>query len=315
VESDSDFAHDLRDFAAFGTPFTSPAGAYTGVVDAPGGLGGPLENAQIRALPIRDDLGANPKLHVEIIDPDGTVLAAADIDRVERSRGAEGVRVVLEEVHHVFQVEDRYQLPATSLRRTFRFADFTGEPPAAVLAALRFLDACRAPNSGRVSVRHTPPDRGSIDKAWALDLPEDWQRKLRILTSTVDALATIQHHTSTPIGVPDLSVVSPEDQQRWIFAARLLRGEEVVATYPEGHCLVLELGSEVDLPDGGTLGMARPLDVAVGGEQVDLGEVEIWLRDATLVRRDERDERTYHLFTTPDRCYRYRRASEEPAAE
>jgi hypothetical protein len=34
-----------------------------------------------------------------------------------------------------------------------------------------------------------------------------------------------------------------------------------------GHCLVLDLGSKVDVPDGGALGMERPLDVVVGGDQ------------------------------------------------
>jgi hypothetical protein len=46
-----------------------------------------------------------------------------------------------------------------------------------------------------VSVRHTPPDRGNIDVAYAVDPPEDWQRKLRLLTATIDALATIQQYT------------------------------------------------------------------------------------------------------------------------
>ncbi|MGC5055094.1 hypothetical protein ACLQ2S_27035 [Micromonospora sp. DT48] len=311
AENDSDFAHELRDFAAFGTPFTSPAGAYAGEVDAPGGLGGRLDNARIMALPAREGLGANPQLHVEIMDPDGEVLAAADLDRVERSHGTDGVRVVLEEVHHVFQIEDRYRLPEMSLRRTFRFADFTGEPPAAVFSTLQFLNVCQAPNTGRISVRNTPPERGSLDKAWALDFPEEWQRRLRILTLTIEALAAIQQHTSTPIRVPDLSLVSPEEQHRWLLAARLLGGEEVVATYPVGRCLVLELRSEVDVPDGGTLGMKQPLDVVVGDAQVNLGEMEIWLSDATLVRREEREDRTYHLFTTPDRRYRYRLAHEE----
>jgi hypothetical protein len=54
---------------------------------------------------------------------------------------------------------------------------------------------------------------------------------------------------------------------------------------PDDSCLVLELGAEIDVPGQGTIGMPRPLVVTVGGEEVDLGGMEIWLSDATLVRR------------------------------
>ncbi|GLZ00783.1 hypothetical protein [Actinoplanes sp. NBRC 103695] len=313
ADNDSTFAEDLRDSAAFGTPFTSPAGAFTGEIDAPGGLGGPLANAQIMSLPI-DDLGANPQLHVQIIDPAGTVLSTADLDRTDRSQGTDGVRVVLQEVHHVFQVEDRYRLPAASLKRTFRLADpanLVGEPPAAVLAALQFLNVCRTPNTARASVRHTPPERGTIDRAWILDLPDEWQKKIDFLTEAIGALATIQQHTSTPIRVPDLTLVTFEQHRRWILAAHLLAGKEVLTTYPDGQCLVLELGSDVDVPNGGTIGMAVPLNVVIDGATIELGGMEIWLNEATLVRREQRGDRTYHLFTTPGRRYRCLPAPEE----
>jgi hypothetical protein len=91
---------------------------------------------------------------------------------------------------------------------------------------------------------------------------------------------------------------------------RLLRGEDITVTYPEGHCLIVELDTEIAAPEG-PLGIAVPLIVQVGEQQVGLGQVEAWLNDATLVERREHEGRTYHTFTTPDRSIRYHRSSDD----
>jgi hypothetical protein len=308
AESGSDFEKTLRDFFSYGSPFTSPEGAYEGEVDAPGGLGGRLEQARVRALPVGDDLGENPQLHVEILDPGGTVLAAADLNRVDRSHGAKGVRVVLEEVHHVFTIEDRYDLTTKAATRTFRLGDFTGEPVAVVRSALEFVRLCHTPNVGRVSVRHTPPEKGVIDPNWGLAQADDLEQELGMVIRAIDSLVTIQQHTGAPIRVPDFGKIPPGDIKRWNLTAKLLRGEDVTGTYPEGHCLLVELETEIVAPEG-PLGIALPLAVQVGEQQIDVGQMEVWLTDATLVERRAHAGHTYHAFTTPDRTYRYHRSS------
>jgi hypothetical protein len=309
VERDGEFHAALDDSAAFGTPFTSPPGAFEGNLDAPGGPGGPLPPGRIWSLPI-DQASANRELHVQVLDPAGTTIAAVDVDRVERSQGAEGMRWVLEEVHHVFRIEDRYRPATSKLSRSLTFGDFTGQPVAGVLEALRFVNACRSPNAGRVSVRHTPPERGEIDPSWAFDPPEDVRRELAGWIRRIGVLATIQQHTSVLIRVPEPDHVSPDDIRQWIFVAQVLRGEAVAATYPDGHCLIAALPEEVDVPDDGPLGVAMPLAVNVSGQQVVVGRIEFWLDNPTLIDRTPRDGLIYHRFTTPDRSYRAYLAAE-----
>jgi hypothetical protein len=173
VEAGSDFEGALRDFLRYGSPFTSLDGAYQGEIDAPGGLGGRLDHATVRTLPITGDLGDNPELHLEVLDPGGAVLGAVDLDRVDRSRGTAGVRVVSEELHHVFTIEDRYNLTEGNGTRTIRIRDVTGEPVDAVRSALNFLSHAQPPNMGRLSVRHTPPELGVIDANLGFDAAEE----------------------------------------------------------------------------------------------------------------------------------------------
>jgi len=306
AESGSDFEETLYDFFSYGVPFTSPEGAYRGEVDAPGGLGGPLERAIVSILPVPNDLGDNPELHLELLDRNGTVLAAVDVDRVDRSQGRDGIRVVLEELHHVFTIEDRYNLSKMTGRRRVSFGDFAGQPVAAVRPALTFLAHCHAPNVGRLSVRHTPSERGVIDPNYGFEWPEDMHRILIMMVNAVDSLAHIQQHTSTPIRVPDLTSLPRGQIRRWHFAAKLLRGEDVTVTYPEGHCLVIELATDITASEG-SLGVSVPLTVDIDGQEIDLGRVEVWLNNPTLIERKEYRERVHHAFTTPDRSVCYRR--------
>ncbi len=308
AESGSDFEHSLRDFLSFGTPFTSPVGAYEGDIDAPGGLGGRLVGGTVTTLSVGDDRGESPHLHVEILDPDGAVLAAADIDRVERSRGAEGVRVVFEELHRVFRIEDRYELTTQTATRKLRLEDFTGQQVTAARSALEFVNHCRTPNVGRVSVRHTPSEMGVIDPNWGFLPPGEFEQGLKRLFVMIESLATIQQHTPTPVRVPDLDSTPPGEINRWRLAAKLLHGEDVTATYPEGQCLIVELDTEISAAEG-PIGVTVPLTIQVGADQINLGLVEVWLADATLVERTVHAGRVHHAFTTPDRTYRYHRSS------
>jgi hypothetical protein len=303
AESGSDFESALRDFVSYGTAFTSPEGAYKGEIHAPGGLGGRLDGARVWVLPANDDLGDNPELHVEILDPKGAVLGAVDLDRTERSEGADGMRVVLQEVHHVFSIEDRYD-HTTALKRTLQLGDFIGQPVSVVLPALQFLRSCHDPNVGRVSVRHTAPEKGVTDSNWGF-VSADADGKLNELMMMIDALVTIQQHTSVLIRVPAPGATLPADTRRWQVAAQLLRGENVTGIYPEGQCLMVELKTEIEGVEDGPLGINMPFMVQVGDQRIELGQLEVWLADATLVARREQEGRTYYAFTTPDRTYRY----------
>jgi hypothetical protein len=246
------------------------------------------------------------QLHVQVVDPGGTVLAEVDLERIESTRNAGEIHVVLEEANRVFRVEDRINLADQSVQRTLQLTGITDKPADVILAALRFISNCRTPNIARVNAGHTPTAEGEIDPAWVLDPPEDYRRELANLVDAIDALVKIQQHTSVPISVPDLSTTDTGQVDGWLFAARLLSGAEVDRTYPEGKCLLVGLADEIELEADETLEIELPFTVQIGGQQVDLGKVLIQISDATLLERRPHDGKVFHAFTTPDRRYRCR---------
>lgn len=308
VKSGDTFAQALSDFHAFGVPFTSPEGVYEGEIDAPGGLGGRLEGATVTSFAASDGLGDNPELHLEVLDPYGAVLASADLERVERSEGAAGVRVVLREVNGIFTLEDRYNLNERTGSRNIRFGEFTGAPVTAAHAALTFLIHCKSPNVGRLSARHTPPERGVLDPNLGFVWPDQAAEHLAAMLRLMESLLTIQQNTSAIVRVPDVHELTAQQAAQWRFVASVLRGENVTRTYPEGHQLLIELAEE--LPDsdlGSSVTITVPLTVDIGNLTLDLGRVGVLLDNPTLLQRIPHEDRIVHAFTTPDRSVRYQR--------
>jgi hypothetical protein len=313
VTAGSDFEAAMKDFFAYGTSFTSPEGAYAGTIDAPGGLGGPLENAQVFTFPLNDDLGVNPNVHVQIIDPDGNVLASADLDRIERSRGSKGVRTVHKEIHRVFTVEDRFDVASTGSTRSLRFGDFAGQPVDAVLNAFKFVAHCQAPNVGRRSIRGTPPQLGRVDTNWAFAFPQDAQQMLDVTVQMLEHLATVQAHSSALVRVPDFDALSEDQARSWAVAARLLEGEDVWFTYPDGDPLFVGLEPNIIYTDG-PLSVMSPFIVEIGEQKIDFGHLEMWLDEPTIVDSRESDGQTIYAVTTPGRKARYHRAGDTSIA-
>lgn len=145
----------------------------------------------VTTRPVVGDIGDNPRLYLEVLDPNGTVLAAADVDRTARSQGTDGLRVVLEEVHHVFTIEDRYNITSMTVSRFLRLGDFTGQPVNVVRSALDFVRHCHQPSTGRMSVRHTPPELGTADQAVGFEWAGETQRALNNWFDIIDSLALI----------------------------------------------------------------------------------------------------------------------------
>jgi len=309
VGSDDAFADELRDFHAYGTPFASPEGVYEGTIDAPGGLGGRLIGATVTSFAATDDVGDNPELHLEVLEPDGNVLGSTDVVRVERSEGAVGVRVVLREVNGIFTLEDRYNLRERTGSRNIQFGGFTGAPVTAARAALVFLTHCKPPNVGRLSVRHTPPERGVLDPNLGFVWSDEAAGHLASMLGLMEDLLLIQENTSAVVRVPDVNELPAQHVAQWRFAARILRGEEIRGTYPEGHGLIIDLAQE--LPDSevaGSVTISVPLTVDVGSQTVDLGRVGVTLDNPTLLQRTRQEDGSImHAFTTPDRSVRYKR--------
>ena len=309
AEPDSAFADQLEAWFTYGAPFTSPEGAFTGVLDAPGGIGGPLEGATVWVHPTEDhDLGQNPDLHFEVLDPAGVSLAQVDVRRIERTEGLRGgLRVVLEEVNGVFTTEDRVDLTDRRLNRTLRFGEWTGKPVTTVYASLLYLSLLHRPNKIRVSVRHTPPARGVVDSDGVFDPDHDIFEWLQAVLQMLEPLTRIQEHTSTPIRTPHLEEVTHKEVAGWRRVAAILDGEEIAATYPEGQALMVVLGSEVTFDESQPARILLALTAKVGGQALDLGQCEAVLDSPKVLNRRSEGGRVTHALTTPDRTIRWRR--------
>jgi hypothetical protein len=207
-----------HEFTKFGAPFTSGEGAFAGEVDAPGGLGGPLEGATISISGILE-IGDNPELFLEVLNPEGVVLAGVNLNRIERSQGQAGVRVVLEEENRVFTLEDRYNLADLTGCRTLRFGEIEGKPVSAVAAAVDFLTHCSPPNIGRLSIRHTPPELGRPDANIGLLQEDEPRQHVMQFAKLLGLFSTLQKASSTVITVPDFDDLPPGQIHDWRFAA------------------------------------------------------------------------------------------------
>jgi hypothetical protein len=129
--------------------------------------------------------------------------------------------------------------------------------------------------------------------------------ELEALTGITESLSVIQQHSSSPIRIPDLANVSGSQITEWHFLAKILRGEEAIRIYPEGHCLWIELPADAVVSEG-TFGVTLPLFAEIGGQRVELGTVEAWLTDPTLIERRTQDDHAFYAVSTPDRRVRFR---------
>ncbi len=309
LEPGSDAAKAYQDFITYGAPFTSPAGAYYGEIDAPGGLGGPLDGAAISVWSLLD-IGDNPELYLEVLDPEETVLGGVNLNRVDRSRGTGGARVVLEEEHQVFSLEDRYKLDDRTGTRTLRFGDIVGKPVTAVMKALTFVSHCHPPNHGRLSIRHTPPGQGVADPNIGVLREEESRAHVERMVNLVGMLVGFQEQSSAVITVPDLDQLPAKQIRNWQFADALLRGHETIGTYAEGDAVLVEFEPGVEV-EGGHVVTVEPLTATVGNQTIELGKMYVELEDAVLVDRRELEGRTFHVFQTPDRRVKHRLALDD----
>lgn len=303
AEAGSDLARNLEAFMTYGAPLAAE-GAFSGELIAPGDLGGPFENASVWAGPTAEaDVGENTELHIDVLDPAGDVIAEADVDRVELTQGhGGGLRMVLREVHGIFEFEDRVNRDLSGTRQ-LHLTRLAGVPVDAALAGLEFLVHLVPPNRMRVSHRHGARARGVIDDR-ALTWSEDQQRLLRAALQRLEYLGAMQEHAASVIHTPDFTKVPNEQVWAWYVAATLLSGEPLIGRISEGEGLHVTLDSEVDVDD--TFAVAIKHVVPVGEQIVDLGHFELLLEQPTLVRREPVEGGFHHVFTTADGTFTQR---------
>lgn len=304
AERDSAFAEVLQEFIDYGTPFSSPDGAYSGHFDAPGGLGGPITSAAVQLSPIADhDLGENRELRVEVLTPDDTLLAEAHVDRTERSHGAVGLRTVLTEVNGIFELTLRYNAETQMSALSVTLLPFNGKPVTAVGPALDLVASFHAPNRVRVSARHTPARLGSTDAIGA-PIEESALARVQALASAVRVLCDLQGHSSTVIQTPDLEVHAHQ-AKNWHLVAQILAGTPTPVTIPPDQGLYVEFGASATPPTD-SFAVLVPLRTRVGDQVLEFGQVRAELEAPKLVGEVAGpDGKTFHHYETPDRRVTY----------
>jgi hypothetical protein len=305
VEGNPEFAAAVKEFFEFGTPFTSPEGAYSATIDAPGGFGGELVDATIATIPAEgEDLGSDTELRLEILDPDGIVIAQADVDRTDRSSGTAGIRVVLVETYGVFELTFRANLSNQTAHMHLGLLSLEGIPISAALPALEFLAAFHHPNTYRITVRHTPSHLGATDK-----IPEPLDptitERMRRLAKGLRLLNDLQQHTRTVITVPDLSRYVEDQRKAWYLVATILKGRPVIVSAPEGSVFHLVLPPGTPAPTG-SFAIRMPLQAPIGTQLINFGTLLAEFTDAELLAESEsEDGQPVFAYMTPDRKVRY----------
>lgn len=303
----SKYGKELRDFVDFGIPFTTPEGVVNGETDAPAGLGGPIENATLSVFSLETrDKDISNEFRLEVLDPDGNVIALADIDRTRLSSGKAGAHAVFEETHGVFVLSLTVDQREQNNRLELKVNEIEGRPVSVVLPAVRVLNAFQSPNSFQLSNRNIPSRPGNeipIGQTTATSLSAE----LDTIVVYLDLLNTIQQYAAEVVKVPNFVRHAEIQRDKWLIAATVLSGESLMEQRREGSklklCITREAGEEIAT---GSFDVSVPLDISIGEQQLSLGQMIVQLVDAELIESTERDDGvTISQYKVPGNVIRY----------
>jgi hypothetical protein len=153
-----------------------------------------------------------------------------------------------------------------------------------------------------------PSERGTVERNFAREWPAEALSRFKANVTIVEMLVELQAHTSQVITFPAPEAVAAGQVNMWDRVSRVLRGEDVKVSYPADQQMIVEAGQR--LKTGVPAGLLQPLVVEIGNQRVDLGQVELWLDDPTVLEVIELDDGDFrHRVELPDRTLRYRRGS------
>ncbi|SKU94094.1 Uncharacterised protein [Mycobacteroides abscessus subsp. bolletii] len=194
----------VEKFIDYGGPLSMPAGAVSGFLDLPGGLGGDIGGASLEVIDIAEQSedGQEPKLAIAMLAPDSdTVIASTAIRRTELSRGqGGGIRSIWIDEAELFSIE---MLAKANQQRelTWNFQteySLGGRRPADIVDSLKFLAAMHVPNRIGIGLPYGPKEFTSGGTAPSPEPDMDAKRWARI----AEALAQIQNHVGSLLKMP-----------------------------------------------------------------------------------------------------------------
>jgi hypothetical protein len=314
ADPDSDLHRDIQVFEKYGRPLTTPAGSTEVNFDLPGGLGGAFTGGSASIGPAKG-AGAEPyDLRLQLLDEADGLLTETLVHMKPLTTGLRqgGVRAHGIEQHGAFTFEALTDLDEQTANISLGPTDLTGGVPSLLLPGLRLLRELRHPNQWRVAAPF------GAATGVPMPIPDDVvpDPDAGTVFDLVEALATIQEHTSTQLRVPDLTKLVHSDARGIMHAAEVLRGEAISVPW-DVRTVHLHPGADPPPADPVTMLLIEELSISVNGVRVDLGYQQVHLPavrvDLTSLtnHHDHQDVRIVPVGGTPAII---RFAAERPAA-
>jgi len=314
ADPDSQLHRDIQVFEKYGTPLTTPTGSTEGDFDLPGGLGGVFAGGSVSIGPA-NGAGAEPyDLRLQLLDQAGVLLTETLVHMEPLTAGLRqrGVRAHGSEQHGAFTFEALTDLDADTANISLGPTDLTGGVPSLLLPGLRMLREFHHPNQLRVAAPF-----GATTVA-PLPIPDDVAPDPAAGTvfDLVEALATIQEHTSTQLRVPDLTKLMHLEARGMVHAAEVLRGEAISVPW-DARTVHLHPGASPPPADPVTMLLFEKLSISVNGVRIDLGFQQVHLPAVRIdldSLTDHDDHQDVHIIPVGDTPAIIRFAPELPAS-
>lgn len=269
LELEFDFEGSAEDRTAielwrkYGKPFEATASFKAHL---PGGLHGEAAAARVQVSPA-DGEETQFRNRLRIVAPDGAVLAELAF-AMASTTGMDATGAWTHGTDDSGTLATEGLLDATAMSGTINFTvqPLIGIEANTAVAAVTFASHLVSPNLLQVAGAYGDfHDYSPVGSRAPLVPPA--------VAHVVQALATIQTRTSTPVLVPDVAALSPKELGMIRRAASLIEGRTVVGTWPD---IVFDKLPDVELDPFGhyQIAVTEPLIVPLNGQAVVLGGVE-----------------------------------------
>lgn len=263
----------FEDFIAYGLPAEVTAEFETRM---PSGLGNESVMGTVSIGPTADSKSTAQVQRWEILDEQSRELAEVSMKVTPPIRGltARGLSISGEELEGTFSAVWRFD--GETLVLQIRPADLTGREVVEVQRGANFLAAMAPENFLRIS-RQYGPRSNMRQPLTGIDMAS-WGRVKRLIGD----LAVIQSETATVIRFPDLDSMTSDNRAEITRAARLIRGEEIKATWGAVP-LEITLHEGIDPALGSdpvTLAGLSDFQLRLGDDIIELGMVMLHYKAA-----------------------------------
>lgn len=304
-----DLREDFRALHEYGRGLELPIGMIKDLeVEAPGGLSQSAETGGGRIGPAYVESFRPRRERAQVIGPTGELLAETKLEMEFLTRGAAGLEVHGRDAGSAFGLTIRMQnfdgdTRIGDIDFTVSVANHVGLSASRLLPGCQLLQSLCAPNVFLWRPEFGPDiqARAELPKGGLIELPAGY-------VAFIEALDTIQQHTSIQIVVPE--TMSKDDLAGLVMAARLLHGEVISGTWSE-KTMKGPL-DEIDkvaaqLRPAASVAVEYNLEVQLGSVAVDLGKFHVLYRHACVASvSKENEEGVIRLVPGADNGYEQR---------